>query len=1490
MTRWTMITMTAALVVTMPAGAQPQNLAPNPSFEEGQGEEPDGWFREAGDSGRTWATDEAHSGERSLKIEWEDAGPTLSWTSDVIPVTRPDQQFVLSVWAKLRDVTGRNGAFIGFYHTDENGERIGQSGGITIGGMGESVTTEDWKQYLTTSVLTPEVKGVRVNLRLYGASGTVWFDDVEVTSYSPRPIDAPRPLRYGIRLGAGECAIVSCDGGDARADAIHAALAARGCDAPVLSDDTVELPSETRDLIVLGNLATSAAVEYLYRRSYTYEDLYYPGGGGYVLRPLVDPLGGGGNILVLGASDTAGLQAGVDALIAAIAEAGDVLQIPLTVVTGEGYIGINHLPWAIGGGRREMRPAVAYLKTGDLEEAQTYRELMLEAARRTETELANPDVSLHLTWVTRSMSWDLMEACGVFTDAERLEITRALLQVMRSRQGYGYVTSRLGMYTKENHATRGARAFYYGWRHFAKYYADQLGGELTAWRRALEQFWTACFASSRTFEDSLSQHALGGSMDNILDIALQEPEWSAEWFASGLARRMGERCIAIVNNMGRTVMLGDTNLSDYPAPVFSKLAYALSDGRYQFMLDLRDGLGSSSDEFLRGFNVGIEPEPPADHLGLTAVPADELYFTTALRNTEGVAFESAFDKLTFRSGFDPEDEYLMIDGVAGGSHSYDDANTIGEFSANERRWLVEIDIFNGPTMAFHNAVTVARGGLGQSLVPQAAELADRAEGDGWAYTATRLPYYNGVHWTRHTLWMPGRQTVVIDEMTACEPGDYSFVDGWRSLGEPTLQPGRFETAQDDVRRASVYAGGLELYEAITATSGRVARAMPEYNALLYRSEETGDFVETALDVPDAGEYEIVVQTLDYTGRGIMQVTLDGQPLGEPVDIFHSGQPLLSESELGAHRVEAGEHTVRFEVVGRNPASDNSFMAVVGLAMYRPGEREAAAATAANRLRLVFPADVPVTLDRDSETLGNYLPLSPHHDRALNILEQSTSRVLAEGESVCFQNAFAAFRGEVPEFELRRLSDHCALLRRGDEIALVGAGIDGAQIEVGPVRASGRLFFVSPSRVILHEAEATLNGRALAQDEAPGEALAAALQAAWERAAESQASGADPWADAPRAEARWTAELPDRPLCVAARRDFGMVGLAAGLEGGGVVQFDARGLPAGEFLTGGPVHTLEPADLDGDGREELVVGSDDEFLYALDDRMREVWRHRVDFLADEQPWLWWTLGSAKVRAIHAADITGDGRPELLVGAGNMRLQCYDAAGELMWRFRTDHGICTTITTADLYGDGRNLVLAGNGLTSDQGTCWVLDQAGKLVQRFYNGSWCTSLPAIAVGDLDGDGVNTVFTGSNRGDVRAFAPDTEWVRYLWLQNLPRPVRSMTVVPRAGGDVLAVGSDSGYLCAFDRQGEQAWGIALSSAISFTALARRGDEVLLVAGCKDGRVFLVTPDGAIARMFEAGARLEAMTVADVEADGADEIALVTSGPDTLCVVEAWGD
>ncbi|MEN6644582.1 MAG: PQQ-binding-like beta-propeller repeat protein [Armatimonadia bacterium] len=1459
------------LLLTLACVAHAQNLCPNPGLEDGTGDKPTGWVMEGGTSG-LWATDQAHSGTHSLKIMGK-SGATISWISPMIPVD-PSRQLIVTVWAKLDQVTGANGAYITLYHTNEKGERIGQSGGLGLGGVGTDVATTDWRQYLFISQLTPEVKGVRVNVRLYGATGTAWFDDINVQVHDTRPLDTVRPLRRGLRLTEpNAAAIISATGADQVAGKLASALRL-----PVLQPSDVNLATEKRDLIILGNLMTSPAAEYLYRRSYALEDANFPGKGGYVLRPLVNPLGTGTNLLVLGASDAPGLATGADALLEKLKTDPGTLDLPLTVKTS----GFKR----IGSGWLETG-AIDYLTSGNLDFAKKFREVMLAKAAVPDSKLFNADNSVHLFAAREMLAWDLMESSGVFTDAERLAITKYLLKIARSDQGYAYAGLREGLYCRENHGTRAARGFYYSWRYFNKYYAAALGVETTLWRAKLAGFWAACFASSRTFEDSLSQHALGGSMVNILDIGFQEPEWSADFFASGRARQMAERCVTISNNMGQTVLLGDTNAGDYAGSVFAMLGYHFRDPRYYFMLQKRGSTGFSSDEPLRNFDLGLQPEPPKDHLGLKIIPADDLFFKTGIQRHEGVTLEKAFDKLSFRSGFSPDDEYLMLDGIAGGSHSYDDANTIGEFSANGRRWLCEIDIFNGPTMSFHNAVTVAREGLGDPNVPQAAEVVTTAQGDGYAYTATRLPHYNHTAWTRHMLWLPGQYTFVLDEMTADEPGDYSFVLGWRSLGRPSLKPGLFESAQDERRRGGSILGGEQMAAAVSAHSAKVLYHMPAYDALFYRADSVGDFVELPVKVPANGSYEVTLRTLSFTGRGIIQATLDGQPLGAPVDLFIADSPRFADSALGTHNLTAGEHKLRFTVTGKNPASTGYTFAVCELGLFRAGERQISR-TLPNRFRLVFPSDVPATLDRDTETLGKYLPTSPNYDQAVNIVEQSHSRTLKPGESACFQNAFKATRGDdQPALELRRLNDHCALLKSGQNISLVGAGVTNASITLGPLQASGKLFCLSPTRVILHEATASLAGQPLTSNRKPDAKLMAALAAAWNAAAPKPAAPTASSASAPTLKTKWSADLPDKPLSLVAYAAADAPRVAVGQENGLVAQFTAAGKPSGDFKTNGPVHALLGCDLDANPGQELLVGSDDEFIYALHPDLTTLWKYQIPFLRDEQPWDWWTLGTAKVRKLYADDLTGDGKPEILVGNGNMRLHCFDTTGKELWRYRTDHGICTTLTSADVFGEGKRRLLAGNGLTSDNGGCWVLDEKGKVLQTYFNGSWCTSLPAITVGDLDGDGKQTVFCGNNRGDVRAYVGARGKPEQLWIHNLTRPIRSLTIIPRGTGGLLAVGSDSGYLCAFTQTGDKAWGVPLSSAITHTALLKRGPDTLLAAGCKDGQVSLITPDGKLAGTFATSGRLQDLTVADLDADGTQELLIVTASPNRLYVISA---
>ena len=1458
-------------------GAPGAGLCPNPGFETaGSAGLPAQW--EGPPKYTEWCADAPHSGERCAKV-FSEGGPTVGWTSDLIPVRGGNWRVALNAWAKTERVTGRNGAFMVLYTIGPDKRRNGQTCMIPIGGAGEEIHTSGWTLYEAFSPELPaSVKYVRVNLRLYHAAGTAWFDDVQVTEYECQPLDQARPIRRSVRVavaGQPACAIAPSTDGRVQAEAIQAAIRdAAGVTVPIVDASTLDLEHETRDLILLGNLATSPAVEHLYLHYYTYEDRYFPGDGGYVLRPLYDPLGSGQNFMVVGASDPAGLGAGADALVAEIragAKPGElVLRTELAVKAGKGYRGIAAFPWRTSPPARELSLAAAYLKSGDKKYAQAYRERVLGKWLVPDDQLITSFT--HLFWRSMSGSWDVMDSCGVFSDQERVTLTKQLLKIMRSSQGRDYSGNRKGLRSRGNHPIRAARGFYFGWRHFRKYYRPVLGPELGDWEQHMRGFWASPFASHRSFEDTLSQHAFAGSLSHTLHSALCEPDWAQAFLHGGFMHRMGERCIAVCNNLGTVVNMGDTSGGDYPAVVFAMLAYHYRDGRYLFVLNKRGAMGSSTDEPFQGYAVGVEPIEPVDHVGVHVAPADEYYCKYGLyyhRDTRP-AIERGFDKLTFRAGWDAADDYLMLDGVAGGGHSYDDTNTIGQYSANGRIWLCQPDKFNGPTMNYHCGLTVARDGFGMAGVPPCAELMEAAQGSRFGYTATALRHYNGVDWTRHIFWLRNQCFFVVDEAKAIEPGDYSLALRWRGMGAPRLEPGCYRAAQDERPRATVDLSGAKLVAASARDSGKVLKHIPSYDCLFYRASQVGDFVEIAFRVRRPGTYDARMDVLDYTGRGMVQASLDGQPLGPVVDLLHEGAPRRRTVPLGQVKIPAaGKHLLRFEVVGKNARSSGYNFAVCSFSLQDPVRAAKLAAGSVNRFLLKFPAHVPATLEVDREVLGPFVTPSRHHGQSLNILEQSATRAMKPGDAVCFQNLFYATTGEqAKSFELRKLTDHAALVRTKSAVALVGVA---GRVTLGGLAVAADCFWVEPTRAILvRPGMLDLAGRKLAAldghvveaditDPATRQRLAQLLEAEWQRLSSMRAGAAadSPWAKLPTMDKAWRVDAPGSPLDLAIRR-VGQAGtILVSDRTGEVREIDAAGRPLATFATDGPVHSVAAADLDSDGRDEVLVGSDDEHIYALHRALKLRWKYRVPFMRKEQPWMWWTLGSSKVRRVLGADITGDGTPEVLAGAGNMRFHALDSKGKPLWHYRTDHGTPNTILAADLYHEGKLRPIVGMGLSASNGYCRVLDETGKLLATYYNDPWCSTLKAIAVCDLNRDGANTLLCGNNRGNLRGYAatgPAKAVVREpAWMHNLAGAVRSIALAPGKPEGIAVVGGDSGYLCAFRENGERVWGLALSSGIvRVAAVPSRG----IIAACKDGHVFLLSEDGKLLRHFDCGEQI----------------------------------
>lgn len=88
--------------------------------------------------------------------------------------------------------------------------------------------------------------------------------------------------------------------------------------------------------------------------------------------------------------------------------------------------------------------------------------------------------------------------------------------------------------------------------------------------------------------------------------------------------------------------------------------------------------------------------------------------------------------------------------------------------------------------------------------------------------------------------------------------------------------------------------------------------------LFWTGAKPKDRLELALEVKQSGRYRLEAFFTKAADYAVVQLHLDGEKLGEPIDLFHRGVIRSEPIALGVRDLSEGEHRLTIEIVGANP--------------------------------------------------------------------------------------------------------------------------------------------------------------------------------------------------------------------------------------------------------------------------------------------------------------------------------------------------------------------------------------------------------------------------------------------------------------------------------------------------------------------------------------------------------------------------------------------
>ncbi|MCX5758368.1 MAG: DUF2961 domain-containing protein, partial [Candidatus Hydrogenedentes bacterium] len=108
--------------------------------------------------------------------------------------------------------------------------------------------------------------------------------------------------------------------------------------------------------------------------------------------------------------------------------------------------------------------------------------------------------------------------------------------------------------------------------------------------------------------------------------------------------------------------------------------------------------------------------------------------------------------------------------------------------------------------------------------------------------------------------------------------------------------------------------------------------------LWWTDAKPGDKLQLPLNVTSKGRYIMVAQFTKAPDYGIVQVYVDGNKAGDPIDLYNPVVAVTGPVTLGTFDLDTHEQTVAFEITGANPKAERKYMAGIDYLKLEPAAK------------------------------------------------------------------------------------------------------------------------------------------------------------------------------------------------------------------------------------------------------------------------------------------------------------------------------------------------------------------------------------------------------------------------------------------------------------------------------------------------------------------------------------------------------------------------